>query len=178
MKTCPRCKVEKESVEFHKQKVTKDGLYFCCKMCVKIANIAWKKANPEKAKANRTAWAKANPEKAKVSKVAWTKANPEKMKDNSAAWTKANPGKKNATTRKRQAAKLYRTPPWLTKKHYKEMQQFYTDARELSWLSEGGLVVDHIVPLQGKNVSGLHVPWNLQILPSSLNSSKGNKFNG
>jgi hypothetical protein len=36
--------------------------------------------------------------------------------------------------------------------------------------------VDHIIPLQGKNVSGLHTPYNLQVIPASWNTAKGNKF--
>jgi 5-methylcytosine-specific restriction endonuclease McrA len=36
--------------------------------------------------------------------------------------------------------------------------------------------VDHIIPLQGKNVSGLHVPENLQVIQGSLNIKKGNRF--
>jgi hypothetical protein len=91
-----------------------------------------------------------------------------------AIYRKTNPDKINAFTAKRRAAKLNATPPWLTKDQLKEIAKFYTLAKELQWLSDEPLEVDHITPLQGENVSGLHVPWNLQILPKSANCSKGN----
>jgi hypothetical protein len=68
--------------------------------------------------------------------------------------------------RKREAAKKQRIPPWsdLTK-----IRQTYRDCPE-------GMTVDHIIPLHGKMVSGLHVPNNLQYLPPGDNYRKSIKF--
>jgi len=69
-----------------------------------------------------------------------------------------------------------RTPRWLIRDHHKEIYVFYLESAKLT--KEIGIFyhVDHIIPLQGENVSGLHVPWNLQILTNSENTKKGNKF--
>jgi hypothetical protein len=89
-------------------------------------------------------------------------------------WKKTHPEVRAADTAKRRAAKLQRTPLWLTPEHHKQIGQFYWEAVEVSKLVGEFYHVDHIVPLQGKTVSGLHVPWNLQILHAKENLSKGN----
>lgn len=59
-----------------------------------------------------------------------------------------------------------RVPPWFC---YEEVRQFYIDCPE-------DMVVDHIAPLRGKNISGLHVLENLQYLTFEENSRKREKF--
>lgn len=105
--------------------------------------------------------------------------NIDHYKENKKRYKKENAGKVNALGAKRHAAKLKATPSWLSKEQLKEIEQYYIEAKELQWLSDptDPLCVDHIEPLQGKDRCGLHVPWNLQILPRSLNSKKGNKTN-
>lgn len=92
-----------------------------------------------------------------------------------ANWQRRNKGKVNANTRKYQASKLQRTPTWLTEFDLLQMQCLYQVAVMRSTHSTQEWHVDHIVPLQGENVSGLHVPWNLQIIPATENIRKNNR---
>lgn len=74
---------------------------------------------------------------------------------------------------KRRAGKIQRTPPWAD---LDAMRAIYDEAARLTRETGKPYHVDHVVPLQGKKVSGLHVPANLQILPASENIRKRNHF--
>ena len=80
----------------------------------------------------------------------------------------------NATRRKKKVRKA--TPDWLTEEHKAEITGFYEEAKRLEAETGDKYHVDHIVPLQGESVSGLNVPWNLQVLPAAENIAKSNKF--
>ncbi len=67
-------------------------------------------------------------------------------------------------------------PAWLTENDNIKILKFYEQAKLLEEQTGIKHHVDHIVPLQGKNVSGLHVPDNLQVLTAEDNKSKFNKF--
>lgn len=86
-------------------------------------------------------------------------------RENSKRWYDNNKKKALANTRYQQAARIKRTPNWTEKEL---IRQFYENCPE-------GYEVDHILPLQGKTVSGLHVLQNLQYLPMLENRAKGNK---
>lgn len=102
----------------------------------------------------------------------WLKEHPEVGRRNISIWEKKNPGKAAAKAAKRNAAKLQRTPSWA---NLNKIEEFYIKAREMS---KGSIKyeVDHIIPLQGKTISGFHIETNLQIISKSDNCSKGNKY--
>ena len=82
---------------------------------------------------------------------------------------------KNSREASRRSRKLGATPIWLTKEQKSHITDFYWLAKDLEAISGQKYHVDHIVPLQGKQVCGLHVPWNLQVIPADINISKSNK---
>jgi hypothetical protein len=105
----------------------------------------------------------------------WAQNNKDKVSKKTKKFRDTNRGYFLAKNAKDRAAKLQRTPKWLTLLHYEQIEMFYEAATILT--KELGILmsVDHIIPLQGKNVSGLHVPWNLQVISKSENSQKRNK---
>jgi hypothetical protein len=146
MKTCCRCKVEQETTEFYKHSGKKDGLSLECRTCIKERANKYYKENTEKAK--------------------------NKVKQ----YKKENNHKVNALCYKRKTKKLQRTPEWLSTDHFKQIELEYELATWCSKVMGVKYHVDHIVPLLGINVSGLHVPWNLRVIPASVNLSKSNKY--
>jgi hypothetical protein len=100
----------------------------------------------------------------------WKKANPNNDKEYYETHKNTEKFKKrhNFHEANRRAAKLNATPKWLTTEQKQQIKNIYNDCPT-------GFHVDHIVPLQGQEVKGLHVPWNLQALPEKLNLIKGNK---
>lgn len=102
--------------------------------------------------------------------------NISKIKEYKKNYRKECSHKVNALSSKRRAAQLKRTPPWLTKEDFEKIEFFYKEAKRLERIDGIRRHVDHIIPLQGKDVSGLHVPSNLQILTATQNISKGNRL--
>lgn len=101
--------------------------------------------------------------------------NLEKERKNHSIWCKENKAKCAGYTRKRDFYKN-KAILLLSSLHLQQIDAFYTSALRLTELTGIKHEVDHIVPLKGKDVTGLHVPWNLQILTAIDNRKKGNRI--
>lgn len=135
----------------------------------------WRAANPEKKLEQDRRYAERHPEKLVAKTQRWRAKNPQSAADSSRKTRQKHAARVLANKAKYRAAKLQATPQWLNKGHWFEIGcvYLYRDA-----LKQIGLDyhVDHVVPLQGKKVSGLHVPENLQVLPADMNRLKNNHY--
>lgn len=93
-----------------------------------------------------------------------------------AYWKRRNPAKVLAYTMKRRAAQAQRTPAWLTPDDLWLLEQAYELAAQRTRVFGFSWHVDHVLPLHGKYVSGLHVPTNVQVIPGTANVAKANKY--
>jgi len=114
-----------------------------------------------------------NAAEANAASAAWKAANPSRVKAYAIAWRRNNLDKMLATNAARRAGLRRAAPRWVNKK---EVEKFYRLQRRLTHETGVQHHVDHIIPLRGKTVCGLHVPWNLRVIPAAENLAKKNRL--
>ena len=139
-------------------------------------SLAWYYANKERILAHKKEYYKQTKEKRLLVNAEYRKNNVEKVASINKAWATKNAATINAKNRTRKAAKKFRTPGWLTDIDYERIGNEYKLAALLTKVTGQKWEVDHIIPLQGKLVSGLHVPSNLRAIPAFENRSKHNQY--
>ena len=89
---------------------------------------------------------------------------------------KRNPDKNSEKVARYNAKKKNAFPKWLSQEDISKIKSIYKLCRAISKKTGVPHQVDHIVPLNGKDCSGLHVPWNLQVITKDENLRKSNKL--
>lgn len=161
MKYCPCCKETKFFDFFSKNKANKDGYQSYCKVCFAVKAEKYK----EKKKEYQKTYESKNLEKHRASARKATQK-----------WKQNNRAKATAYQVKRKASKINATPVWLSEFDNLKITCLYQVAQMRSQESGQEWHVDHIVPLKGKTVCGLHVPWNLRVITAVENMAKNNRL--
>jgi len=143
----------------------------CCPVCRKIYTDAHKLKNPESGPQYWAKYRMANREK----RAAYFRKRMAEKREHCFAVAdksrRANLHKDAAKTARKKAAKLLATPAWADRH---KIEEFYKKARQATLETGIPHEVDHILPLKGEAICGLHVHNNLQILTKSENSRKKN----
>tara|TARA_R110002126_G_scaffold259879_1_gene402853 strand:+ start:204 stop:734 length:531 start_codon:yes stop_codon:yes gene_type:complete len=176
MKTCVRCHQEKPIEAYYPSKRHVCGYLSWCKECESERSKVKNALNRENRLAKAQEWRDKNPEVLKKAIQRWREKNPTKQSEIYKDWAIRNKSKVAEKWMRRDASKKHRTPSWLTEDEKIRIRCYYQVAAMYNREGLDTYHVDHIVPLQGKTVSGLHVPWNLQVLPAKLNQQKSNRF--
>ena len=164
LRVCKTCGVEKPLDSFTKNSRCSYGVTHKCLSCSAEYHLRYYHSNTEqRAKTQKKSVAKRRAEGKDVNKP-------------SREYNKRNPQYKRFYASQRKVHVKRATPSWLTdaqKAHIKrtyKLAQIMKDATGLEYH------VDHIIPLRGENVCGLHVPENLRVLRADLNLSKSNTY--
>ena len=153
--------------------------------CVECLKVEWQEAAEKRADYFREYNKREN---VKERKNAWYEVNREQVIQAAAtrplevkrvyqkAWKERNVVWVRADTKSRRRKHRLATPKWLSRKQKSEIRQIYQIAITMSKTTGEQYVVDHIVPLRSELVCGLHVPWNLRVIPQQENLLKSNKL--
>ena len=173
MKTCKICQLTKPVDQFEPQRCQ---CIACRKTYAKKYRAEYYARTKEESILKTKIWREQNPEKKRQFRKAEYLANADAAKEAARQYRATYPAKINAWSRKHQLSKRMQTPHWLTPDEYWMIEQAYELAALRTKLFGFAWQVDHVIPLQGKLVSGLHTPYNLQVIPAKYNRSKSNQF--
>lgn len=175
-KKCTRCHIEKPETEFDLRPDRPGKRRSHCKDCRRKEVRDQDKKNRKRKSLYNKDYRKTNKEKIDLKGKIYREQNRDRILKYLKSWRKSNPEKVLTGSRERKKRQKQATPSWLSKDQESQFADMYKLRDECSMLTGDPYEVDHIVPLKGSNISGLHVPWNLQVLPKDLNRSKGNRY--
>lgn len=147
----------------------------------------WRKNNPDKVRAQKERQKEKHPnaakeyrertkERAAETRLEWQRKNKEKVQKSCKKWREQNPDKNRAKSLRYRASKLERTVNWDKELTLLVEQEAADLCLRKEKLTGQKWHVDHVIPLLGENVSGLHVWNNLSVLLATENISKHNKY--
>lgn len=187
-KECTNCKVEKSLDDFHNNKLGRLGKGSRCKLCARLKAKEWREENPKRfSEAKKKCYLRKreqylerdrenqqkNKDRYYARQKRWREENKDHVKLRASNYQKNNKEVTKRISEKRSKALKERTPAWSdieTINLYKQTRASLSKATGLDYQ------VDHIIPLQGDTVSGLHVPENLQIITARKNRGKHLKY--
>jgi hypothetical protein len=172
LKRCNDCGNDKPNSCFSKKG---QRLQHKCKECQSAYNKEYRLRNYEKLSSASRDYYKENQEKVLAKKAEYRENNRESLRLKNKEYYEVNKDSYKDYRRARKKRLKVATPSWLTDQHWLEIEAIYNLARDCKLVSGQDYHVDHMVPIKGKNICGLHVPWNLQVLPADINQSKHNK---
>lgn len=184
MKYCKYCDCDLPPSAFAKRSASPDGLSYKCRACDKAYRA---KRGPEIYRRHRLGHYQKNAEQERRAALMYYRDNREyciarhsdymvKTAQQQKGYRDRNRSSIALRTLQYRLARDKRTPGWLSESDKAEIEAVYAERERLEAITGIALHVDHIVPLRGETVSGLHVPWNLQIIPAAANLSKGNRY--
>lgn len=168
-KQCTKCKCIKDLSEFTVRRASPDGLNYKCRDCMNLVSQAFREKHPNRYRE----WHSQNRERRLRYHKDWAAKNQERKAANNSRWLKENKDRVNARNARRVASRLKATPSWANQL---AIQEFYKRAAFLTKITGIKHEVDHLYPLQGELVCGLHCEANLQILTKTENIRKKNRM--